>query len=73
MTLDTGLAAVLITILLSIIGFAFGYGMLSQKVNAHSLAIKELESSAKLIDAKLDIIITRTAVIEALAAKMNGK
>ncbi len=65
MTLDTGLFAVLITVLLSLIGFAFGYGALSNKVNSHSRAIEKLESSTKRIDEKLDIIITKIAVIEA--------
>jgi len=70
--LDTSLAAILITILLAIIGFAFGYGILTNKVSTQAREIKEMKDSYKLIDAKLDTIANKLSAVETVL-RMNDK
>ncbi len=73
MILDTALVAVLITILTTLMIVAFGYGALNGKVKVHDRSIEKLESANKIIDSKLDLIIIKMAVIEALAAQIEEK
>lgn len=45
--LDWAAAAVIITVFLSLLGFAYGYGMLSNKVKYNRYDIEELKSCVK--------------------------
>lgn len=61
---DVSVIAILITVLLALMAFAFGYGILTNKVNGHDKEIIELKQSYKTIDAKLDDICNKVGRIE---------
>ncbi len=62
--IDTSVVAILITLLIAVIGVSFGYGLLTDKVKNHQIAIEKLENSYKDIDEKLDLIANRLTSIE---------
>lgn len=66
---DTSMLAILVTVLISLVAFAFGYGILTNKVKNDRYDIEELKSCYKQIDEKLDKISTDVARI---GAKLNG-
>ncbi len=41
MQIDTGMAAILVTVLLALLGLAMAWGALGQKVSRHDITIKE--------------------------------
>ena len=56
MVVDMGTIAVLVTLLLSIVATAFGYGMLTNKVSSNSSQIKDMKQQDKEIQDKLDAL-----------------
>ena len=70
MQVDSATIAIVVTVLLSLIAFAFGYGILTNKVKNDHYDIEELKKCYRDIDNKLDKISTDVARI---GAKLNGK
>ena len=75
MTIDTALLAVFISIIITLVGVAFGYGMLTQKVKstrsdlerectARRISEDELKRVYEKIDNKLDDICDRSTALE---------
>ena len=54
MTIDMGVIAIFITVLLSVVATSFGYGILTNKVAGHTADIKEMKAEDKIIGEKLD-------------------
>jgi membrane protein insertase Oxa1/YidC/SpoIIIJ len=71
MTLDVGLIAILITVLLAIIGAAFAYGALTNKVARNTADIKEIWGKYDEIDKKLDDLCLEVRSLSALLKKMT--
>jgi len=68
MVVDMGTIAVLVTLLLSIVATAFGYGMLTNKVSGHTSEIKEMKSEDKIIGKKLDDL---RMLVQRIESKMD--
>ena len=73
MTLDVGLVAILVTVILTIIALSFGYGILTQKVTDHSKRQDELDKQFKTIDDKLDKVCGSVQALEAIAQRYWGR
>ena len=70
---DIAVVALLITVVIALLGVAFGYGILTNKVNTHSQDIERLETSYKGIDSKLDTICNKVASIETTLKERDGQ
>ena len=68
---DIAVITLLVTILIALLGVAFGYGILTNKVNGHSKDIERLDATYKTIDTKLDTICNKVAGIEATLAEQK--
>jgi len=68
MVIETGIAAIFITVLLSIIAISFGYGMLTNKVSSNSSEIKEMKMQDKVIEKKLDDL---RMLVQTIVTKLN--
>jgi len=64
MGIDTSVVAILITLIIAVIGVSFGYGILTNRVSSHQRDIEKLQKSYDLIDAKLDLVISKIVTIE---------
>ena len=70
MELSSGLIAILVTVLLALVGFAFGYGILTAKQRADRFDIEELKTCYRQIDSKMDDIRNTVTRID---TRLNSK
>ena len=68
---DIAVVALLVTIIIALLGVAFGYGILTNRVNGHSKDLEKLELTYKTIDNKLDTICNKVASLEAILKERN--
>ena len=64
MILDSGIIAIFITLLISIVGVSFGYGILTSKVSSNRLEIEAIKKRYDIIDRKLDEVRLMVSRIE---------
>lgn len=68
--LDLGIVAVLVTMLGTVVAFAFGYGILTQKVKGNRADINKHEETYEKIYDKLDDVSERLKGVE---TKLNER
>lgn len=63
---NIGVITIVILLILQLLGFAFGYGMLTQQVGFNRELIKNYQTTQALLSQKMDDLSSRLTKIETL-------